>query len=170
VFHCCFPRCLRRFATKGLVVNIRINQVHKNFICSAPFVIILHPVYAIMKRGLLISVTGLGIVLANLLVGLIYPTYNVFNNILVSFSILSTTIMFYLIFSHQKVTTFPFALAMIFGLSGLTKLAFSVFSDDHWRNNMLVLLIMAITVVEATIIMLIYGFWKNRKKLNGNGK
>jgi len=123
-----------------------------------------------MKRGLLISVTGLAIVLANLLVGLIYPTYNVFNNILVSFSILSTTIMFYLIFSHQKVTTFPFALAVIFGLSGLTKLALSVFSGDHWRNNMLVLLIMTITVVEATIIMLIFVFWKNRKKLNGNDK
>jgi hypothetical protein len=123
-----------------------------------------------MKRGLLISVTGLGIVLVNLLAGLIYPTYNVFNNILVSFSILSTTIMFYLIFSHHKVTTFPFALAVIFGLSGLTKLGLSIFSDDHWRNNMLVLLIMTITVVEATIIMLIYVFWKSRKKMNGNHK
>src|SRR5829696_3424386 len=123
-----------------------------------------------MKRGLLISVTGLAIVLLNLLVGLVYPTYNVFNNILVSFSILSTTIMFYLIFSHQKVTTFPFALAVIFGLSGISKLILSAFSDDHWRNNMLVLFIMMITVVEATIIMLIYVFWKNRKKLNGNYK
>jgi hypothetical protein len=123
-----------------------------------------------MKKGLLISVTGLAIVLVNLLVGLIYPMYNVFNNILVSFSILSTTIMFYLIFSHQKVTTFPFALAVIFGLSGLAKLGLSIFSDDHWRNNMLVLLIMIITIVEATIIMLIYAFWKNRKKTNGNHK
>jgi len=130
----------------------------------------LHSVYPGMKRGLLISVTGLGIVLVNLLVGLIYPTYNVFNNILVSFSILSTTIMFYLIFSHHKVTTFPFALAVIFGLSGLAKLGLSIISGDHWRNNMLVLLIMVITVVEATIIMLIYVFWKNRKKLNGNHK
>ena len=121
-----------------------------------------------MKKGLLISVTGLAVVLTNLLAGLIYPMYNVFNNILVSFSILSTTIMFYMIFSHQKVTTFPFALAVIFGLSGLTKLVLSAFSDDHWRNNMLVLLIMLITIVEATIIMLIYVFWKNRKKLNGN--
>lgn len=121
-----------------------------------------------MKRGLLISVIGLGIVLINLLVGLVYPMYNVFNNILVSFSILSTTIMFYLIFSHQKVTTFPFALSVIFGLSGLTKLVLSIFSDDHWRNNMLILSIMGITVAEATIIMLIYVFWKNRKKLNGN--
>jgi hypothetical protein len=121
-----------------------------------------------MKKGLLISVTGLGIVLINLLVGLFYPMYNVFNNILVSFSILSTTIMFYLIFSHQKVTTFPFALAVIFGLSGLAKLGLSIFSDDHWRNNLLVLLIMVITIVEATIIMLIYVFWKNRKKINGN--
>ena len=121
-----------------------------------------------MKKGLLISVTGLAIVLVNLLVGLFYPMYNVFNNILVSFSILSTTIMFYLIFSHQKVTTFPFALAVIFGLSGLAKLGLSIFSDDHWRNNLLVLLIMVITIVEATIIMLIYVFWKNRKKINGN--
>ena len=121
-----------------------------------------------MKKGLLISVTGLAIVLVNLLVGLFYPLYNVFNNILVSFSILSTTIMFYLIFSHQKVTTFPFALAVIFGLSGLAKLGLSIFSDDHWRNNLLVLLIMVITIVEAIIIMLIYAFWKNRKKINGN--
>ena len=121
-----------------------------------------------MKKGLLISMVGLSIVLANLLVGLIYPMYNVFNNILVSFSILSTTIMFYLIFSHHKVTTFPFALAMIFGLSGLTKLALSVVSDDHWRNNILILSIIMITVAEATIIMFIYVFWKNRKKLNGN--
>lgn len=123
-----------------------------------------------MKRGLLISVTGLAIVLTNLLVGLVYPNYNVFNNILVSFSILSTTIMFYVIFSHQKVTTFPFALVVIFGLSGLTKLVLSIFSDDHWRHNMLILSIMAITVAEATVIMLIYVFWKNRKKLNGNNK
>jgi len=123
-----------------------------------------------MKKGLLISVTGLAIVLVNLLVGLVYPSYNVFNNVLVSFSILSTTIMFYLIFSHQKVTTFPFALAVIFGLSGLTKLGLSIFSDDHWRNNILILSIMLITVAEATIIMLIYVFWKNRKKLNGNHK
>lgn len=123
-----------------------------------------------MKRGLLVSVIGLGIVLINLLVGLFYPMYNVFNNILVSFSILSTTIMFYLIFSHQRVTTFPFALSVIFGLSGLTKLILSIFSDDHWRNNMLILSIMGITVAEATIIMLIYVFWKNRKKLNGNHK
>lgn len=123
-----------------------------------------------MKSGLLISVIGLAIVLANLLAGLFYPDYNVFNNILVSFSILSTTIMFYVIFSHQKVTTFPFALVLIFGLSGLTKLILSIFSDDHWRNNMLILSIIVITVVEATIIMLIYVFWKNRRKTNGNGK
>jgi hypothetical protein len=123
-----------------------------------------------MKKGLLISVSGLAVVLVNLLVGLIYPMYNVFNNILVSFSILSTTIMFYLIFSHQKVTTFPFALAVIFGLSGLAKLGLSIYSDDHWRNNLLVLLIMVITIVEATIIMFIYAFWKNRKKVNGNHK
>ena len=121
-----------------------------------------------MKKGLLISVTGLAIVLLNLLAGLFYPMYNVFNNILVSFSILSTTIMFYLIFSHQKVTTFPFALAVIFGLSGLAKIGLSIFSGDHWRSNLLVLLIMVITIVEATIIMLIYAFWKNRKKINGN--
>ena len=121
-----------------------------------------------MKKGLLISVSGLGIVLINLLVGLFYPMYNVFNNILVSFSILSTTIMFYLIFSHQKVTTFPFALAVIFGLSGLAKIGLSIFSGDHWRSNLLVLLIMVITIVEATIIMLIYVFWKNRKKINGD--
>lgn len=123
-----------------------------------------------MKKGLLISVIGLAIVLINLLVGLVYPMYNVFNNILVSFSILSTTIMFYLIFSHHKVTTFPFALAVIFGLSGLAKLALSIFSNDHWKHNMLILSIMGITVAEATIIMLIYVFWKNRKKLNGNSK
>ena len=123
-----------------------------------------------MKKGLLISVTGLAIVLINLLVGLVYPMYNVFNNILVSFSILSTTIMFYLIFSHHKVTTFPFALAMIFGLSGLTKLVLSVFSNDHWKHNVLIFYIILITVTEATIIMLIYVFWKNRKRLNGNYK
>jgi hypothetical protein len=121
-----------------------------------------------MKKGLLISVAGLAIVLINLLVGLVYPMYNVFNNILVSFSILSTTIMFYLIFSHHKVTTFPFALAVIFGLSGLVKLVLSIFSTDHWKNNVWILSIMGITVAEATIIMMIYAFWKNRKRLNGN--
>ena len=119
-----------------------------------------------MKKGKVISIAGLFIVLANLVVGLAWPTYDVFNNILVCFSILSSTVMFYLIFSHSRVSTFPFALAVIFGLSGLTKLSFSIFSDNHWRNNLLVFLIMIITVLESVIIMSIYLFWKARR--NGN--
>jgi hypothetical protein len=122
-----------------------------------------------MKRSVFISFIGLLIVIVNILVGLIYPHYDVFNNMLVSFSVLSTTIMFFMIFSHTKINTFPFALAVIFGLSGIAKLGFSVFSDDHWRNNVLVLLIMLITLVEATIIMFIYAFWRSRKAGNGNG-
>lgn len=121
-----------------------------------------------MKRGVVISVVGLLIVIINILVGLIYPNYDVFNNILVNFSILSSTIMFFMIFSHTKINTFPFALSVIFGLSGLAKICFSFFSNDHWRNNFLVFLIMVITLVEATIIMLIYAFWRNRKNTNGN--
>ena len=120
-----------------------------------------------MKRSVFISVIGLTIVIVNILVGLAYPDYDVFNNMLVSFSILSSTIMFFMIFSHAKIKTFSFALAVIFGLSGLTKIGFSVFSNDHWRNNLMVLLIMVITVAEAAIIMLIYAFWRTRK--NGNG-
>ena len=119
-----------------------------------------------MKKGKVISITGLCIVLANLIVGLAWPTYDVFNNILVCFSILSSTVMIYLIFSHSRVSTFPFALAVIFGLSGLAKIYFSIFSDDHWQNNLLVLLIMAITVVESFLIMGIYIFWKSRKQAN----
>ena len=121
-----------------------------------------------MKRGVLISVVGLMIVIINILVGLFHPQYDVFNNILVNFSILSSTIMFFMIFSNAKVKTFTFALSVIFGLSGLTKLVFSFFSDDHWRNNLLVFLIMIITLVEATIIMVIYAYWRNRKMTNGN--
>ena len=121
-----------------------------------------------MKRGVIISSVGLMIVIVNILVGLFDASYDVFNNILVNFSILSSTVMFFMIFSHAKINTFPFALSLIFGMSGLTKLAFSVFSDDHWRDNMLVFLIMVITLVEAIIIMLIYGFWKARKTVNGD--
>jgi hypothetical protein len=29
---------------------------------------------------------------------------------------------------------------------------------------------MVITLVEATIIMFIYGFWRSRKNANGNGQ
>src|SRR5689334_3340546 len=117
-----------------------------------------------MKRSKVISVTGLGIVLGNLIVGLAYPEYDVFNNILVCFSVLSSTVMIYLIFSHSRISTFPFALAVIFGLSGLTKIYLSIVSVNHWRNNLWVFLIMAITVVEAVIIMAIYIFWKERKR------
>src|SRR5262245_5685674 len=115
-----------------------------------------------MIRAKVISVTGLGIVLANLVVGLTYPQYDVFNNILVCFSVLSSTVMFYMLFSHEKVSTFPFALAVIFGLSGMAKIFFSIFSDNHWRNNLLVFLIMVITIVECVVIMIIYIFWKER--------
>ena len=120
-----------------------------------------------MKKGRVISFAGMMIVLANLVVGLIWPSYDVFNNILVCFSILSSTVMFYLIFSHSRVSTFPFALSVIFGLSGLTKIFFSIFSDNHWRNNLLVFLIMIITVFESVIIMAIYIFWKSRRQANG---
>ncbi|MBK5286300.1 MAG: hypothetical protein JJE25_12945 [Bacteroidia bacterium] len=123
-----------------------------------------------MKRGVLISVIGLLIVVVNILVGLINPLYDVFNNILVNFSILSSTVMFFMIFSHAKIKTFEFALTIIFGLSGLTKICFSIFSNDHWRNNLLVFLIMVITLVEATIIMLIYAFWRTRNNGNGNNQ
>ena len=120
-----------------------------------------------MKKGRVISFAGMIIVLANLVVGLVWPSYDVFNNILVCFSVLSSTVMFYLIFSHSRVSTFPFALSVIFGLSGLTKIAFSIFSDNHWRNNLLVFLIMIITVLESFIIMAIYIFWKARRQVNG---
>jgi hypothetical protein len=110
------------------------------------------------------------IVIINILVGLFDPAYDVFNNILVNFSILSSTVMFFMIFSHARVKTFPFALVVIFGMSGLVKLAFSIFSDNHWRDNLLVFLIMVITLAEATIIMLIYGFWNARKNASGNGQ
>lgn len=121
-----------------------------------------------MKRSVVISSIGLMIVIINILVGLVDAKYDVFNNMLVSFSVLSSTVMFFMIFSHAKINTFPFALALIFGMSGLAKLVFSVFSEEHWRNNFLVFLIMVITLVEATIIMLIYGFWRTRKSVNGN--
>ena len=121
-----------------------------------------------MKRGVFISVIGLLIVIVNILVGLFDAQYDVFNNILVNFSILSSTSMFVIIFSQTKIKTFPFALLVIFGLSGLAKICFSIFSDDHWRNNLLVFLIMIITLVEATIIMVIYAYWRNRKMTNGN--
>jgi hypothetical protein len=121
-----------------------------------------------MKRGIVVSSIGLMIVIINILVGLVDPAYDVFNNILVNFSILSSTVMFFMIFSHTKIHTFPFALVLIFGMSGLVKLAFSAFSDNHWRDNLLVFLIMVITLVEATIIMFIYGFWRTRKNANGH--
>ena len=117
------------------------------------------------KGGKAIGMIGLGIVLGNLVVGLLYPHYDVFNNILVCFSVLSSTVMFYLIFSHARIHTFPFALAVIFGMSGLTKIAFSIFSE-HWRNNLFVFLIMVITVTESVILMLLYIFWKERKKIH----
>ena len=117
-----------------------------------------------MKKGRVISIAGLCIVLTNLVVGLAWPKYDVFNNILVCFSILSSTVMFYLIFSHSRISTFPFALAVIFGLSGLAKIFFSIFSDNHWRDNLLVFLIMIITVIESVLIMGIYIFWKSRKQ------
>ena len=119
-----------------------------------------------MKKGRVISTVGLCIVLTNLVVGLAWPTYDVFNNILVCFSILSSTVMIYLIFSHSRVSTFPFALAVIFGLSGLAKIYLSIFSNNHWQNNLLVFLIMVITVVESFLIMGIYIFWKSRKQSN----
>ena len=120
-----------------------------------------------MRKGLLLSAIGLLIVIVNILVGLFDASYDVFNNILVNFSILSSTVMFFMIFSHAKVRTFSFALSVIFGLSGLTKICFSIFSDDQWRDNLLVFLIMVITLVEAIVIMTIYAYWKHRK--NGNG-
>jgi len=124
-----------------------------------------------MKKGRVIAIVGMIIVLANLVVGLIWPSYDVFNNILVCFSILSSTVMFYLLFSHSRISTFPFALAVIFGLSGLAKICFSIFSDNHWRNNLLVFLIMIITIVESMVIMAIYIFWKARKEAqNGHAR
>ena len=117
-----------------------------------------------MKKGRVIGLTGLTIVLTNLVVGLAYPGYDVFNNILVCFSILSSTVMFYLILNHSRINTFPFAMAVVFGLSGLTKIFFSIFSEEHWRNNLFVFLIMVITVAECILLMLVYIFWKDRKR------
>lgn len=123
-----------------------------------------------MKKSVLISVIGLLIVVVNILVGLVNSKYDVFNNILVNFSILSSTVMFFLIFSHKKIRTFPFALSLIFGMSGLAKICFSIFSDDHWRDNLLVFLIMVITLAEASIIMIVYALMRSRKIYNGNSQ
>ena len=121
-----------------------------------------------MRKGILLAAIGLLIVIINILVGLFDASYDVFNNILVNFSILSSTVMFFMIFSHARVRTFSFGLSVIFGLSGLTKICFSIFSDDQWRDNLLVFLIMVITLVEALIIMTIYAYWKNKRSGNSS--
>jgi hypothetical protein len=112
-----------------------------------------------MKNIVLIA--GLLFLILNIVAGLLISSYNNFNDGLVAFAIISTTVVIYILFNIKKGDLTRMFLTFIFILTGFLKILFSLFSVSTFRNNYSILCILGLIFVEIIILLANYYNKKN---------
>ena len=109
----------------------------------------------------IVLVAGLLFLILNVVAGLLFTSYNIFNDIMVAFSIITTTVVVYILFCLKKGDLSRMFLTFVFILTGFLKILFALFSPSTLRNNYSILFILGLIFVEIIILLANYYNKKN---------
>jgi len=109
----------------------------------------------------IVLVAGLLFLILNVVAGLLFNSYDIFNDVLVASSIVTTTIVVYILFSIKKGDLSRMFLTFVFILIGFMKILFALFSPSTFRNNYSILFILGLIFVEIIILLANYYNRKN---------
>lgn len=104
-----------------------------------------------MKKGLLFS--GIALLLANIVIGLIASSYNTFNICLSSAVIAITTLLLWGMASSNMKDAFKIALTFFFAFLGLVEFVLAVLSPEQYKDNWYLIAIIILTIVQAVFII-----------------
>jgi hypothetical protein len=114
-----------------------------------------------MKKIVIIS--GIFFIILNTVALFIFSNYQVFNNILVSFSILSTFIFLYLSSSKKNVDAYRISLSFIYSFLGFVKIVISFLSKSDFKDNYSIIWILGIIFIEIILLFAIEYMNKHAK-------
>lgn len=106
-----------------------------------------------MKKLTVIS--GIFLIVLNTIAYLIFTKYELFNNILVSFSILSSFSMIYILSNKKNADAYRIALSFVYSFLGLAKVFISFFSKPTFADNFSIILILGIIFIEIILLFLV---------------
>jgi len=106
-----------------------------------------------MKK--LIIITAIFFIVLNTVAYLIFSIYDLFNNTLVNFSILSTFSILYILSNTKHADAYRIALSLIYSCLGLVKIVFSYYSKPTFSDNLIILSILGLIFIEIILLFLI---------------
>jgi len=106
-----------------------------------------------MKKLTVIS--GIFLIVLNTIGYLIFTKFELFNYILVNFSILSTFSMIYILSNKKNANVYRIALSFVYSFLGLVKVFISFFSKPTVADNFLVMWILGIMFIEIILLFLV---------------
>ena len=106
-----------------------------------------------MKK--LIIISGIFFIVLNTVAYLIFSMYALFNNILVSFSILSSFSMMYILSNKKNADAYRIAMSFVYSFLGLVKIFISFYSKPTFADNFSIIWILGIIFVEIILLFLI---------------
>ena len=104
----------------------------------------------------IVLIAGLLFLILNIVAGLILNGYNNFNDGLVAFSIVTTTLSIYLLFNIRYDDLSRKFVTFILVLIGVLKILFSLFSIASFRDNYSILWILGLIFIEIIILLVNY--------------
>ena len=106
-----------------------------------------------MKK--LLIALGISIIVFNVIAGLIFSGYALYNNMLVNFSVFSSVLVTYLLYDKANADAFRIALTFGYSISGILKIILSIFSENLFEKNLLLLGIIGIIIIELLLLLLV---------------
>jgi hypothetical protein len=106
-----------------------------------------------MKK--LIIAFGIFSIILNTVALLIFNDYDIFNNILVTSSLLSTCILIYFSLSKNIADAYRISLPFIYSFLGMVKIVLSIFSKSTIKENCLIIWLLGIVFIEIIILLII---------------
>ncbi|MDG1811461.1 MAG: hypothetical protein P8H13_05955 [Polaribacter sp.] len=106
-----------------------------------------------MKKLFLLS--GIFLVILNSISLLIFDNYSIFNNLLVSTSVLITTVLLFLSANKKNADGYRIALSFIYSFLGIIKIIIAFNSKSNFRENYAIIWILIIVFIEIILLYLI---------------
>lgn len=115
-----------------------------------------------MKKIFLVA--GFILVVINSFTSLVFEGYEMHSMLFANFSLVTTTVLYYLVYTLSISDGFKIGYSLIFGISGLAKFICAVFSFSTIENNLFLLLFIAIVLVEC-LLLYISHIMSNKKSI-----
>ena len=104
-----------------------------------------------MKKGLLF--TGVALLLANIIIGLIASSYNTFNICLSSAVVAVTTLLLWGMATSNMKDAFKIALTFFFAFLGLVEFVLAVLSPEQYKDNWYLVAIIILVIIQTIFVI-----------------